>query len=192
MTETPEQQFARVGRHLVLEVARRQLRIFVLFRIFINLWIALRTRSVIHPLATIDWNVRIGRRCFIGPATLDTLGGHGRIEIGDGTIIYSGCDLFAHHHSTIRIGSNVLFTRGAGAVSGGHRFADRNATIISQGIITKDITVEDDCWIGYRAILLPGVHVGRGSIVGAGAVVSHDLPSMVVAAGVPARVIHDR
>jgi acetyltransferase-like isoleucine patch superfamily enzyme len=192
MTETPDQQFARVGRHLLVEVARHCLRTFILIRPFVNLWIALRTRSVIHPLACIDWNVRIGRRCFIGPATLDTLGGHGRIEIGDGTIIYSGCDLFAHHHSTIRLGNNVLFTRGAGAVSGGHRFSDRNATIISQGIVTADITVEDDCWIGYRAILLPGVHVGRGTVVAAGAVVATDLPPLVVAAGVPARVVRER
>jgi len=190
--ESSEQQFSRIGRHIIGETIKRQLRTFVLFRIFINLWIALRTRSVIHPLALIDWNVRIGRRCFIGPATLDTLGGHGRIEIGDGAIIYSGCELFAHHDSTIRIGANVLFTRGAGAVSGGHRFADRAATIISQGVFSADITVEDDCWIGYRAILLPGVRVGRGSIVGAGSVVTHDLPPMVVAAGVPARVLRER
>ena len=192
MTETPEQQFKRVRHHLFWEALKRGLRSFPLFRPLINIWLALRTHSIIHPLAAIDWNVAIGRRCFIGRATIDTLGGNGRIEIGDGSIIYTGCDLFCHHHSTIRIGRNVLFTRQAGAVTGGHVFADPNATIISQGIATADIVIEDDCWIGYRAILLPGVRMGQGTVVAAGAVVTKDLPPMVVAGGVPARVIRKR
>jgi acetyltransferase-like isoleucine patch superfamily enzyme len=192
MAEKPAEQFTRVAGHVLRETLWRGLRTFILIRPLVNLWLTLRTRSIIHPLARIDWNVRIGRRCFIGNATLDTLGGNGRIEIGDGSIIYTGAELLCHHRSTIRIGRNVLFTRQAGAVSGGHVFDDPAATIISQGIRTADITVEDDCWIGYRAILVPGVRVGRGTIVGAGAVVVKDLPEMVVAGGVPAKVIRNR
>ncbi|MBN2582110.1 MAG: acyltransferase, partial [Planctomycetes bacterium] len=85
-----------------------------------------------------------------------------------------------------------LFTRKASAITGGHKFEDREATIISQGITTADIVVEDDCWIGYRATLLPGVRVGKGTVVGAGAVVTKDLPPMVVAGGVPAKVLRQR
>jgi acetyltransferase-like isoleucine patch superfamily enzyme len=192
MTETPVQQFQRVGGHVFREAFKKGLRTCVLVRPLVNLWLALRTRSIIHPLASIDWNVKIGRRCFIGCARLDTLGGNGRIEIGDGSIVYSGCDLLCHHNSSLRLGKNVLFTRQAGAVTGGHVFSDPAATIISQGIATADIVVEDDCWIGYRAILLPGVHVGHGTVVAAGAVVAKDLPPMVVAGGVPAKVIRPR
>ena len=192
MTEKPAEQFKRVGGHVLRETLRRGLRTFILFRPFVNLYLAMVTRSIIHPLARIDWNVRIGRRCFIGHAILDTLGGNGHIDIGDGSIVYSGAELLCHHGSTIRIGRNVLFTRQAGAVTGGHVFDDPNAPIISQGIRTADITVEDDCWIGYRAILMPGVRVGRGTVVGAGAVVTKDLPAHVVAGGVPARVIRER
>jgi len=192
MAEKPAEQFQRVGGHVLRETLRRGLRTFILFRPFVNLYVAIVTRSVIHPLARIDWNVRIGRRCFIGRAVLDTLGGKGRIEIGEGSIVYSGAELLCHHGSTIRIGRNVLFTRQAGAVTGGHIFDDPSATIVSQGIRTADITVEDDCWIGYRAILVPGVRVGRGTIVGAGSVVTKDLPAGVVAGGVPARIIRER
>ena len=192
MTEKPAEQFNRVGGHVLRETLRRGLRTFILFRPFVNLVLAIVTRSIIHPLARIDWNVRIGRRCFIGRAVLDTLGGNGCIEIGDGSIVYSGAELLCHHGSTIRIGRNVLFTRQAGAVTGGHVFDDPNAPILSQGIRTADITVEDDCWIGYRAILVPGVRIGRGTVVGAGAVVTKDLPAHVVAGGVPARVIRER
>ncbi len=192
MAETPQARFRRVRGHVFAETLRRLVRTFFLVRPFVNLWLALRTGSLIHPLARIDWNVRLGRRCFIGPATLDTLGGNGRIEIGDGAVVYAGSEILAHHGSTVRLGANVLFTRGAGAVTGGHVFDNPDAPILSQGIRTADISVEDDCWIGYRAILLPGARVGRGTIVGAGAVVAGDLPPGVVAGGVPARVLRPR
>lgn len=51
------------------------------------------------------------------------------------------------------------------------------------------VTIEDDVWIGCRAIILPGVKIGKGAIVGAGAVVTHDIPPFKVAAGNPARVV---
>ena len=192
MTETPQQQFDRVRYHVVREVLKRGVRSFFLVRILVNLWLMLRTRSLIHPLARIDWNVRLGRRCFIGSCVIDTLGGNGLIEIGDGSIIYSGCELLCHHNSRIVIGRDVLFTRHAAAVTGGHVIEDREASIISQGIATADVVVEDNCWIGYRATLLPGVRVGKGTVVGAGSVVTKDLPPMVIAAGVPAEVVRER
>jgi acetyltransferase-like isoleucine patch superfamily enzyme len=52
--------------------------------------------------------------------------------------------------------------------------------------------VGDDCWIGYRAVLLRGAKIGSGTVVGAGAVVAGELPERVVAGGVPARVIRRR
>ena len=190
--ETVAGQFRRVGWIMLCETLKRGLRTFVLARPLVNLWLMVRTQSIIHPLASIDWNVRLGRRCLIGHCRLDTLGGQGRIEIGDGTIVYSDCDLICHHGSTLRLGRSVLFTRKAAAITGGHRFDDPEATIISQGIVTADITVGDDVWIGYRATLLPGTTIGRGSVIAAGAVVAGDLPPMVVAGGVPAKVIRSR
>lgn len=192
MTETHEQQFRRVRRHVFRETVKRGLRLSILVRPFVNLVRAIATRSLIHPLARIDWNVKIGRRCFLGRASLDTLGGNGRIEIGDGSIIYSQCELICHHESTIRLGRGVLFTRGAAAVTGGHAFDNPAVPILSQGIRTADITIEDDCWIGYRAVVLPGVRIGRSTVIGAGAVVAKDIPEKVVAAGVPARVVRSR
>ncbi len=52
--------------------------------------------------------------------------------------------------------------------------------------------IESDVWIGANASILPGVRVGSGSVVGAGAVVTRDIPPGKVVVGVPARVIHDR
>jgi acetyltransferase-like isoleucine patch superfamily enzyme len=190
--ETPPMRFRRIAALMAGEMLRRGLRTFVLVRPLVNLWLMLRTGSLIHPLASIDWNVRLGRRCLIGRAIFGTLGGRGRIDIGDGSIIYSGCELLCHGGAVIRLGRDVLFTRQAAALTAGHVFADRDLPILSQGITAADVVVEDGCWIGYRAILLPGAHVGRGTVVGAAAVVTGDLPPMIVAGGVPARVIRQR
>jgi acetyltransferase-like isoleucine patch superfamily enzyme len=55
--------------------------------------------------------------------------------------------------------------------------------------IESPVIIEEDCWLGTGAIVLPGVRIGRGSIIGAGAVVTKDIPPMSVATGVPARVV---
>ncbi len=54
------------------------------------------------------------------------------------------------------------------------------------------VTIEDYAWIGHRAIILPGVRIGRGAVVGAGAVVTKDVPPMTIVGGVPAQVIGQR
>lgn len=53
----------------------------------------------------------------------------------------------------------------------------------------KAIHIEDDCWIGANAVILPGVTIGRGSTIGAGAIVSRDVPPYSIAVGIPARVV---
>jgi len=57
--------------------------------------------------------------------------------------------------------------------------------------VAKPIVIEDNVWIGYGAILLPGVKIGRNAVVGAGAVVSRNVPANTIVAGNPARVIRE-
>ena len=52
-----------------------------------------------------------------------------------------------------------------------------------------DITIEDDAWIGACAVILPGVTIGRGAVVGAGSVVTSDVPPLTIVAGQPAKVV---
>jgi maltose O-acetyltransferase len=54
------------------------------------------------------------------------------------------------------------------------------------------VTIEDFAWIGHRAIIMPGVTIGRGAVVAAGAVVTKSVPAMSIVAGVPAKVIGQR
>jgi len=51
------------------------------------------------------------------------------------------------------------------------------------------LVIEDDAWIGFKATILKGVHIGRGAIVAAGSVVTHDVPAWTIVAGNPARVV---
>ena len=73
-----------------------------------------------------------------------------------------------------------------------HCFETKEVNIREQGHQIADILIEDDCWIGANAINIGGVHIGRGSIIGAGAVVTKDIPSMAIVVGVPAKVLKYR
>lgn len=61
-----------------------------------------------------------------------------------------------------------------------------------EAISKGNITVEDDVWIGYRATILSGVHIGQGAVVAAGSVVSSDVPPYAVVGGLPAKIIKYR
>jgi acetyltransferase-like isoleucine patch superfamily enzyme len=74
-------------------------------------------------------------------------------------------------------------------VCGNHTFARRDLPIRAQPTEERPIVIEDDVWLGASAIVLSGVTVGQGSVVAAGAVVTHSLPPYSVARGVPAQIV---
>jgi len=115
--------------------------------------------------------------------------GSGRhIEIGD----YSGIGVNCMVRRAI-IGKNVNMGPDVVFISQNHAFADSNKTVVEQGYIECDpITVGDDVWFGTRVIVLPGRKIGQGAIIGAGAVVTKDVPDYAVVAGNPARIIRYR
>jgi acetyltransferase-like isoleucine patch superfamily enzyme len=61
-----------------------------------------------------------------------------------------------------------------------------------QGLTTAPITIEEDVWFGFDAIVLPGAVIRKGCVIGAGSVVTDEIPEYSIAAGVPARVIGSR
>ena len=63
---------------------------------------------------------------------------------------------------------------------------------VPSSICKGPIEIEDDVWIGYRATILSGVHIGRGAVVAAGALVNKDVPAYSIVGGVPARIIRKR
>ncbi len=92
----------------------------------------------------------------------------------------------------IKIGKHCLIAAHTGIYANNHNFADPTEPIKYQGITCKGIVIEDDCWLGHGVKVLDGVTIGKGSVIGAGAVVTKDIPPFSVAVGVPARVIKSR
>jgi acetyltransferase-like isoleucine patch superfamily enzyme len=108
------------------------------------------------------------------------------VSLGDRVTINEGVILQACNGATINIGSNVVFSYGVYVLTGG--------LDISRGVdygehIASPTVIENGAWVCARAIILPGVRIGKGSVVAAGAVVTHDVPPGVTVAGVPARII---
>jgi acetyltransferase-like isoleucine patch superfamily enzyme len=112
------------------------------------------------------------------------------IEIGDRVVIRPQTVLMANGVSRIIIGNDVLIGSGVHIYVNNHRFDNRDVKIADQGYFpSEDVVVEDDVWIGANAILLPGVRIGRHSVVAAGSVVTRPVEPFSVYAGVPARKI---
>ena len=115
-----------------------------------------RSAELVHPAhIRIGNHVTINKRCFVG--------GLEDIYIGDNT----------------HLGQEVVI------LSSQHKFDRLDIPIWEQGVSKKPVYIAEDVWIGVRAIILPGVHIGKGAVIAAGAVVTHDVPEYGVAMGVP-------
>ena len=114
----------------------------------------------------------------------------GYIKIGDGCTINPFC--YFYGYGGIQIGNNVRIASGTKFIAFNHNFEDINKPISLQGNKYYGIIIENDVWIGARVTILPGVTIGKGSIIGAGAVVTKSIPPYSVAGGVPAKVIKSR
>ena len=90
------------------------------------------------------------------------------------------------------IGDNVLIAGHVSLNAVCHVFKSKNKLIKDQGWTGKGIVVEDDVWLGAGVRVLDGVTISEGAVIGAGAVVTKDIPSYAVAIGVPAKVIKYR
>jgi acetyltransferase-like isoleucine patch superfamily enzyme len=89
----------------------------------------------------------------------------------------------------VKIGDRVMVGTHASVSSITH---DYESPEMWQTVILRPVAIEDDVWIGSNAVILPGVTIGRGAVVGASAVVTHDVSPGDVVAGVPARVMRKR
>lgn len=112
------------------------------------------------------------------------------VEIGDNSGIGINCRL--HTSGGIIIGDNVMMGPDVVVISQNHKHNDIAKPMIEQGYERVPVIIEDDVWIGTRVIILPGVRIGRSSIIGAGAVVTKDFPPFSIVGGNPAKIIKKR
>lgn len=99
----------------------------------------------------------------------------------------SGCVVSAH--SSVKVGNNVLIGSGALITDSDAHSLDLYKRREGEGGVSVPVVIEDDVFIGARAIVLKGVTIGRGAVVGAGAIVSNSVPPFSVVVGNPARVV---
>ena len=135
-------------------------------------------------------NVTISRGVMIRPSSYYggdlgiglTMGDHSSI----GPYGYIGCS------GKITIGSNVMLGPKCSLFAENHVFSDTDSTIKSQGVKQKGITIEDDCWIGSNVVILDGVTVGKSSVIGAGTLITKDVPPGSVVMDKRNKVIEQR
>lgn len=92
-----------------------------------------------------------------------------------------------------RIGAHVMIAPNVSILSKGHNYSDIKKPMIMQGETEENLPViEDNVWIGRNVVIMPGVRVGTGSIIGAGAIVTKDIMKNSIVGGVPAKLIKSR
>ena len=92
----------------------------------------------------------------------------------------------------VHIGKDCAIAPNCMIIGTNHRFNDIKINIKEQGNITKGIDIESNVWIGANSVVLDGVRIGTGSVIGAGSVVTKDIPPYSIAVGNPCKVIKSR
>lgn len=124
---------------------------------------------------------RIGRNCCLSAV-------NGSLQLGENVAISPNANIGADE-GQIQIGDNVAIGPGCVIRAANHCFTSRRIPIMFQGHVPGSVIIENDVWIGANCVVTPDVRIGRGAIIGAGAVVTHDVDPFTIMGGVPARKI---
>jgi acetyltransferase-like isoleucine patch superfamily enzyme len=138
--------------------------------------------------------LHIGKECRIERDTSIWLSGDdgadARLELGPE--VYVGRNTYIGCFQPVTIGARTLIGAYVYIISGNHRSERRDLSIRQQGYTGAPVMIGDDAWLGTHVVVLPGVTIGRGAIVAAGAVVNTNIPDFQIWGGVPAKFIKDR
>ena len=154
-----------------------------------------KTRKILRELNTVDPSDfdRIGEiveqllgkshKAFINPPFYCDYGFH--IEVGENFFANYNCTII--DVAKVKIGDNCQLAPNVSIYTAGHPVhPDSRNSLYEYGI---GVTIGDNVWIGGNTVILPGVHIGSNTVIGAGSVVTKDIPDWVIAAGNPCRVI---
>lgn len=139
-------------------------------------------------------------RAFCAKCMLDGCGENVNIE--HGAFFASGKDIVIGNNSGIglncrvagplTIGNDVMMAPNVTIVTQNHKMSDLTIPMRLQTAPKKAVVIKDDVWIGTNAVILPGVTIGKGSVIGAGAIVTKDVADYAIVGGNPAKVIRYR
>ena len=129
-------------------------------------------------------HITIGRFLMSrGPLYLKSVDG-GQLTIGENVFFNHNCSITCAEN--IAIGNHCMFANNLVIVDHDHKIGTDGVT---GTLISKPIVIEDRVWCGANVTITKGVHIGKGAVVAAGAVVTKDVPERAMVAGVPARII---
>lgn len=134
--------------------------------------------------------ITIGTNVYVGHYSI--LKGYRKSEMVIGDDVWIGQQVFFHSAGGLFVGDRVGVGPGVRIITSYHRDEGWAKPILDSALEFAPVTIGPDSDIGVGAVILPGVTVGRGVQIAAGAVVTMDVPDYVVAAGVPAKVIRQR
>lgn len=127
-----------------------------------------------------------GENCYIELPFHANWGGH-HVHFGSG--IYANSNLTLVDDGHIYIGDKVMFGPNVMIATAGHPI---NPELRDRGLqFNKDVYIGENTWIGGNVVILPGVHIGKNTVIGAGSVVTKDIPDNVIAVGNPCRVLRN-
>lgn len=132
-----------------------------------------------HIVSEMGSNVNIERKASFTPG----------LKIGANSGVGISCEIYG----PVSIGNDVMMGPEVIIYTSGHKHENTDIPMREQGSAEVcPVVIEDDVWLGRRAIIMPGIVIGKGSIIGAGAVVTKDIPEYSVAGGVPAKILKSR
>jgi galactoside O-acetyltransferase len=145
----------------------------------------------ISPLCfiTSPSNISIGENFILMQRCSLCAHNNGKIYIGNDVGVNSNSMINAADGGVICIGNNVLIGPNVVIRASNHCYSKKEVLIKNQGHSGGCIEIGDDVWIGANVVILTNVKIGKGSIIGAGAVVTKDIPPFSLAAGVSARLV---
>lgn len=158
-----------IGKHVTISHAKH---------IYCGRRVKFEDYSEIHGLCC--YGLCFGNDVTIGRGTMVRPSSYYGIDCGQGLIIGNNSSIGPHSYigcsGLIKIGDNVMIGPKCSMFAENHVFTDLNQTIKSQGVISRGITIGNDCWIGSNVIILDGVTIGNHVVIGAGTLITKDVP----------------
>lgn len=132
--------------------------------------------------------ISIGNRVRIFPGVRIQAIGTGKIKICDNTAIEQNVHIISYERELV-IGKNTTISANVFISNVNHSYEKIGQHVIEQDLVYKETVINENCFIGYGAVILPGTNLGKQCIVGANSVVKGIIPDQCVVAGNPAHII---
>ena len=185
---------------LLNKIVRRLTSYFEVLRLFgirlmLGNQLVLGELSQVRPSARIQISgtgrIKIGSHFYIGYNS-ELHVWNKQLRIGNNTSINDNCKIYGE----VNIGSNCLFASNIYVSSGSHTYDHSPFLPIKAQDklvgVNSPVIIEDDCWIGFGVVIMPGVYIGKGSIIGANSVVTKNISPYSICVGTPSKEIGKR